>query len=305
MSENNIKKYDEKQIQTSVLRKKEVLESRLKLNGISRNWQDFANDITHAFSQNEDLHKCDLNSVIDAGCQLAKAGLYIGGNISHLIPYGKKCQFQIGYEGYGILLNRVSSGIKYQEYQVIYEGDIFEETHSKESGFVNGQLVKKGGFTFKHGKDRDLFFNNKEKIKGAYAFILLNNGDYSYQKFSKEELDKYFKEWNKAQNKFVLKTNTFHSYWSDHMYSKQAFKIVAKSMTKKYPAPQEIKEIINEEDNNDMVKDVTPEEKPTPKTLNDILSNDNETIKFEVEETIEKEEPIVDLFSNKKIDDII
>lgn len=265
---NEIIKKDES-LDKLILQKKSVLESRLKLNGIDRNFEDYANDIIYAVSSSDDLKKCTPKSIVDASFQLAKAGLSIGGNIGHLVPRGGKCTFQIGFEGYALMLNR-AVGIKMQRYEAVYEGDELKSEAEEISVNEDGSLKSIAKFSLKRGQN----VGDKSKIKGAFAYIMPKDGNSYFLYLSKDEIDKKYKP---------EKTSSyFWGKWDELMYPKQVYKILARKLCRFYcqTSPEAI-EILGEEENKE-IKDIEGE-KPTINTLNDVLSSGNEIQKLELE----------------------
>jgi recombination protein RecT len=72
------------------------------------------------------LLSCDPMSVIESIGQSARLGLDIGGvnAHAHLIPYGSKCQFQVGVKGLEYLAQKAGVGVI--ESGIVYENDGFE-----------------------------------------------------------------------------------------------------------------------------------------------------------------------------------
>jgi recombination protein RecT len=85
----------------------------------------FAAALVQAVNQSPQLQKCNPASVIGAALTAAALDLAIDGNIgeAHLIPYGDKCQFQIGYKGF-IQLAMRSGEYKTLGSTVVYEGQL-------------------------------------------------------------------------------------------------------------------------------------------------------------------------------------
>jgi len=72
------------------------------------------------------LLQCDPMSVIESIGQAARLGLDIGGvnGHAHLIPYGNKCQFQVGVKGLEALAKKAGVGVI--ESAIVYENDGFD-----------------------------------------------------------------------------------------------------------------------------------------------------------------------------------
>ena len=239
-----------------IMQKKSVLESRLKLNGIDRSFEDYANDIIYAVSKSTELSKCKPATIVDSAFQLAKYGLSIGGNISHLVPFGNSCTFQIGYEGYALLLNKYI-GIRCQLYETVHSDDVFEykadTIKTDEEGFLKSKAKIS---SFSKGAKRDT-------IKGAFAYLLLSNGNSHILYMNKSEIDIY---------KPSKISGSFWGKWDNLMYSKQVFKILARKLLKSYAHTKpEIMEVIGEDENQNM-KDINQSQVDTVNTDNKVFT---------------------------------
>lgn len=85
----------------------------------------FAAALVQLVSQSYQLQKCDPNSVIGAALTAAALDLSIDPNLgeAHVIPYGDKAQFQIGYVGFGQLAQR-SGMYKNLGWRVVHKGEL-------------------------------------------------------------------------------------------------------------------------------------------------------------------------------------
>ena len=234
-----------KELQQQINTKKSVLESRLKINGIDRTFEDYANDIMYAVSKEPKLQSCTASSIVDSAFQLAKCGLSIGSNIGWLVPFGSACQFQIGYEGYSLLLNRIA-GIKHKIYECVYKDDAFEYIPTKKGVDENGDFYAKASFSMNAGKEH-------KEIIGAYAFISLKDGNSFIKYMNLEEIKKY---------KPKSSSGMFWGTWDDIMYSKQVYKILARELLKFYcntnqNVSQDIIDVVAEDENRE-IKNVAP-----------------------------------------------
>lgn len=270
MSEEVVKK-DEKLAEV-LFAKKDVLISRLKLHAIDRSFEDYANDILYAVSKSEDLQKCSARSIVDSAFQLAKAGLSIGGNVGHLVPYNakegvnwvKKCQFQVGYAGYSLMLNRVI-GINKQLYDVIYEGDEIDYPPQTMSTDENGNLKSVAKFNLK-------ISGKKHKIIGAFAYILLKDGNSFFLHMDISEINKYKPE---------KTSSSFWGKWDELMYAKQVYKVLARKLCNFYcQTSPEMLEVVGE-DENQQIKNVSEDNKP--KSMMDEFLEPKEVVEEKVE----------------------
>jgi recombination protein RecT len=106
-----------------VIQKDEV-KNRLKEIMGSRAPQ-FAAALVQIVNQSWQLQKCDPNSVIGAALTAAALDLSIDPNLgeAHIVPYGEKAQFQIGYIGFNQLAMR-SGQYKNLGWKVIHKGEL-------------------------------------------------------------------------------------------------------------------------------------------------------------------------------------
>lgn len=85
----------------------------------------FAAALVQLVSQSYQLQKCDPGSVIGAALTAAALDLSIDPNLgeAHVIPYGDRAQFQIGFIGFGQLAQR-SGMYKNLGWRVIHQGEL-------------------------------------------------------------------------------------------------------------------------------------------------------------------------------------
>lgn len=282
-----------KSLSAVIQQKKSVLESRLKLNKVDRGFEDYANDILYAVKNDEKLQECTPDSIFDAAMQAAKVGLSIGGNVASLVPYGKKCSYMIGYDGYAILLSKLCP-IKFQIYDVVRKGDKFD-LKNKISTDENGILKSTAIINFEPNSKKG------DEITGAFAYIAMSDGNSFGIELSTKELDKYRMEWDKQQKKMVLKTSVFWTNWTVEMYSKQIMKVLRRKLCKTYAGTagrDDIIEIIGDDENNEMkVVNESNEPKNTTPLQPAAVSLDaiNETINSE------NPHPIQDLQNQEQV----
>lgn len=283
---SNLVNKEEDILPNLILQKKDVLISRLKLSGIERGFEDYANDILYAVSKSEDLAKCTPKSIIDAAFQLAKCGLSVGGNIGHLVPFDGKCTFQIGYEGYSVMLSR-TVGIKKQMYDVIYNEDTLEQEPQKITVDENGELKSIAKFSLTRG-------SVQKTLKGAFAYLMLADGNSFFLYMPIEEINKY-----KPQKV----SGSFWGKWDNLMYSKQVYKILARKLCKFYcNTKPEIIEVIGDEENIE-IKNVNDVNNEKPKSV--FIQNLEADIEKESDVSMETQEVTVSnespLFENNNI----
>ena len=88
---------------------------------------NFLTSLQHSISQNNQLMKCDPESIFNAAATAAILDMPINSNLgeAYILPYGKKAQFQIGYKGF------IQLAIRTGQYNTIgatpvYDGQILE-----------------------------------------------------------------------------------------------------------------------------------------------------------------------------------
>jgi recombination protein RecT len=93
----------------------------------------FAAALVQIVSQSWQLSKCEPNSVIGAALTAAALDLSIDPNLgqAHIVPYGEKAQFQIGYAGFAQLAQR-SGQYKNLGWKVVHKGEL--ESYDELSG---------------------------------------------------------------------------------------------------------------------------------------------------------------------------
>lgn len=144
----------------------------------------FTRIATSAVSNNPKLAECSPVSFISAMMNAAQLGLEPNTPLgqAYLIPYGKQCQFQIGYKGL-IDLARRSKEFKLIDARVVYENDEFEYEFG-----LNPSL--------KHKPAR----SNRGKPIYYYAVYTLVNGGYGFEVMSREDIEAHAKKFSKTYN---------------------------------------------------------------------------------------------------------
>jgi recombinational DNA repair protein RecT len=247
-----------KSVKDNLVKKQEILESRLKLHNMERGFNDYANDVIYAVSKSPELSKCTPDSIVDSALQIAKAGLYIGGNITHLVPFGTTCSFQIGYQGYGLLLSRIVKIIG-MYYDVVYEDDKFEAKQT-ESATEQG-LKCIATFSRERGASN--------KIKGAFCYTKLADSNSFIDYLEINELDKYRKEWDRESKSFKIKKGGQFWSWEREMFSKQIIKIQHRRIHKFYDPQNNQNEldVASEDATNEMQIISTEQQNTSPKSI--------------------------------------
>lgn len=127
----------------------------------------FTASIINAVSTNNQLQKCEPNSIMSAAFVAASFDLPIDGNLgfSAIVPYKDKAQFQMMYKGFIQLAIR-SGQYRSMNYAEVYEDELKSYNPiTKEVDFIN---------EFKADSQRQK--GEKDKIVGYYAWLELLNG---------------------------------------------------------------------------------------------------------------------------------
>lgn len=128
-----------------------------------------------AVTKNPELQKCEPSSFIAALLTSAQLGLEPNTPLgqAYLIPYGNKCEFQLGYKGLLELAHR-SGELKTLEAHIVYENDEFNIEYG-----LNPKLIHKPNF------------RNRGEAIGVYAVYHLNNGGYAFDFMTMEEIKEH------------------------------------------------------------------------------------------------------------------
>ncbi|BEO91127.1 recombination protein RecT [Fusobacterium nucleatum] len=178
--------------------------------------------------QNPKLAQCNQESLLGALMVSAQLGLEPGVlGQCYLIPYGRECQFQIGYKGMIELLRR-SGQLKDIYAYSVYENDEFEMTY---------------------GLDRDLKhkpnLQNKGNFIGCYCVAVLKDDARAFEYMTKEEIEAHGKKFSKTYSNGPWKTD----------FEAMAHKTVVKKMLKWLPLSVEFLEMANKDEKTFKVAD--------------------------------------------------
>lgn len=174
-----------------------------------------------AIRQNPKLAVCSQESLLGALMVSAQLGLEPGGVLGqcYLIPYGKECQFQIGYKGMIELLRRSGQLADIYVYTV-HENDEFKITY---------------------GLDRNLIhtpnFDNPGEEIGYYAVAKLKDGTKPFYFMSDKQVEEHAKRFSKTFNNGPWKTD----------FEAMAHKTVIKQLLKFLPVSVEFLENIDKD----------------------------------------------------------
>lgn len=173
------------------------------------------------------LEVCTKDSIANSLLDMVVQGLNPAKKQGYFIVYGKQLTFQRSYFGTMAVTKRVT-GAKSIDAAVIYEGDDVDYE------MVNGRITN---LTHKQK------FGNidKEKIQGAYATVVMQDGTAYHELMT---IDEIRKAWSKAQ--FWSKDQTVEQKGSTHEEFKQ-------EMAKKTVINRACKKFMNASDDSSLV----------------------------------------------------
>ena len=205
--------------------------------------------------QNPKLAQCSQESLLGALMVSAQLGLEPGTlGQCYLIPYGRECQFQIGYKGMIELLRR-SGQLKDIYAYSVYENDDFEITYGLDRNLIHKpNLANKGNFL------------------GCYCVAILKDGAKAFEYMTKEEIETHAKKFSKTFGNGPWKTD----------FEAMSHKTVVKKMLKWLPLSVEFLENIEKDDKSFKVADTKNAEDI------EIIENNGDIINAETGEFIEE-----------------
>lgn len=205
--------------------------------------------------QNPKLAQCSQESLLGALMVSAQLGLEPGTlGQCYLIPYGRECQFQIGYKGMIELLRR-SGQLKDIYAYSVYENDDFEITYGLDRNLIHKpNLANKGDFL------------------GCYCVAILKDDTRAFEYMTKEEIEAHAKKFSKTFGDGPWKTD----------FEAMAHKTVVKKMLKWLPLSVEFLENIEKDDKSFKVTDTKNTEDI------EIIESDGDIINAETGEFIEE-----------------
>ena len=218
--------------------------------------------------QNPKLAQCNQESLLGALMVSAQLGLEPGVlGQCYLIPYGRECQFQIGYKGMIELLRR-SGQLKDIYAYSVYENDEFEMTY---------------------GLDRDLKhkpnLQNKGNFIGCYCVAVLKDDARAFEYMTKEEIEAHGKKFSKTYGNGPWKTD----------FEAMAHKTVVKKMLKWLPVSVEFLEMTSKDEKTFKIAD-----EKTGETEEIIVLDDGMVVNGETGEVIEEPKD-----NGKDIDNVV
>ena len=218
--------------------------------------------------QNPKLAQCNQESLLGALMVSAQLGLEPGVlGQCYLIPYGRECQFQIGYKGMIELLRR-SGQLKDIYAYSVYENDEFEMTYG-----LNRDLKHKPNL------------QNKGNFIGCYCVAVLKDDARAFEYMTKEEIEAHGKKFSKTYGNGPWKTD----------FEAMAHKTVVKKMLKWLPVSVEFLEMANKDEKTFKVTD-----EKTGETEEVIVLDDGMVVNGETGEVIEEPKD-----NGKDIDNVV
>ncbi|MHB9304167.1 recombinase RecT [Fusobacterium polymorphum] len=218
--------------------------------------------------QNPKLAQCNQESLLGALMVSAQLGLEPGVlGQCYLIPYGRECQFQIGYKGMIELLRR-SGQLKDIYAYSVYENDEFEMTYG-----LNRDLKHKPNL-----QDRGNFV-------GCYCVAVLKDDARAFEYMTKEEIEAHGKKFSKTYGNGPWKSD----------FEAMAHKTVVKKMLKWLPVSVEFLEMANKDEKTFKVAD-----EKTGETEEIIVLEDGMVVNGETGEIIEESKD-----DGKDIDNVV
>ena len=217
--------------------------------------------------QNPKLAQCSQESLLGALMVSAQLGLEPGTlGQCYLIPYGRECQFQIGYKGMIELLRR-SGQLKDIYAYSVYENDDFEITYGLDRNLIHKpNLANKGNFL------------------GCYCVAILKDDTRAFEYMTKEEIEAHAKKFSKTFGNGPWKTD----------FEAMAHKTVVKKMLKWLPLSVEFLENIEKDDKSFKIAD----DKNTDLKDVEVIENNGDIINAETGEFIEETEEKDDIAKN-------
>ncbi len=192
--------------------------------GGDQNLRRFAQVCVNAIHQNPGLLNCTPESFFHSVRQSASLGLEPNGalGLAYLIPYGRECQFQIGYKGLCELARR-SGNVKSIYAYAVYPGDEFRyslglhrDLQHTPAGMADRDAM--GALHVMSDGEVDI-----DKPIYAYGVVILKDGDAEFEVINQRYIEK-IKKASKSSNNPSSPWNV----WPDAMWRKTAIKQVLK-----------------------------------------------------------------------------
>ncbi len=167
-----------------------------------------------AVSKTPKLLQCTKTSFLQSVIDAAELGLTFGGAMatSYLIPYGKECQFQVGYKGLIELAYR-SGKVNAIESHVIYDNDEYYVEHGTQPKLIHKPLMK----------------GDRGPVVAVYAVAILTNGTPVAEVMTVDEVEKVR----------AISQNENGTTWTQH-WGQMARKTVIKRLANSLPKSPEL-----------------------------------------------------------------
>lgn len=239
------------------------------------------------------LETCSQASIANSLMDMATLGLSVQKKQGYFVSYAGKCQFQRSYFGNITIARRF--GLKDINAQVIYEGDKFK------------YHIEDGNKVFDY-HEQDFMNIDNDKIIGAYAVIIMNDGTKYLEVMNMNQIKK---SWQQGYG--YKEGSGTHAKFADQMAKKTVINRALKQIINTHGDAfvQEADERTEEVDRSEMLESdvayeievngnaeefvpeepVQIEEKPRPKTVADVTAGSKEKEPVKAEEV---EQPLPD-----------
>lgn len=169
----------------------------------------FISSIISATKSNPQLKEADPNSILSSAVVAATLDLPINPNLgfAHIVPYGGKAQFQMGWKGFVQLAIRTGQ-FKTMNAAEVYEGELVSWNR------VTGEI------------EIDLNAKKSDAVIGYVAFFRMINGFEKYHFMTADQVKKHGKKYSKSYAKGF-------GPWVDD-FNSMALKTVLKLLLSKY-----------------------------------------------------------------------
>lgn len=179
----------------------------------------FMASIVNAVSTNEQLQKCDPNSIMSSAFVAASFDLPIDSNLgfSAIVPYKDKAQFQMMYKGFVQLAIRSGQYAK-MNYSEVYEDELISQN----------PITRDYEFVSDFSKTTQRAKGETDKIVGYYAWFELLNGFKQGLFMTTDEIRNHAKNYSASYKSDIQKGWT-SSKWStdfDAMAKKTVIKLL-------------------------------------------------------------------------------
>lgn len=206
--ENNLVKVKKESPNTSLV---SFLDENKKKFSKSINLDELKGQLMTLLNNNPKLKECEKASLVYSATSAIELGLSISNQLgeTYLLPYGDKCQLQIGYKGF------IQLAIKSGQYTRLNVTDVKE-------GEVLG--VDRGTGEYKFDWTVDDVKRNQLKTVGYYAVFILKNSYTQCLYMTVEDIKKHGLKWSKTFSNGI---------WAKE-FDKMAKKTVLKLLINRY-----------------------------------------------------------------------